>query len=289
MDDAAKAAVLIEALPYLQRFRGQTIVIKYGGAAMENPDLVGGVLRDIVFLEAVGINPVIVHGGGKAITRAMEASGLQAQFIDGLRVSDQASMAIIEKTLAETISPGIAQGLMSHGGRAACFPGKDVLRAKKKGHIDSKTGEKVDLGFVGEVIGVDAAPLLEAIRREIVPVISPLARDEKGQVYNINADIAASEVALALKASKAIYLSDVDGVMRNPQQPDTRMAMLAVAQIEELKRDGTITGGMIPKVDSAVKALRNGVKQIHFLDGRVPHALLLEIFTDAGIGTEIHP
>jgi acetylglutamate kinase len=164
-----------------------------------------------------------------------------------------------------------------------------VLRAKKKGHIDSKTGEKVDLGFVGEVIGVDAAPLLEAIRREIVPVISPLARDEKGQVYNINADIAASEVALALKASKAIYLSDVDGVMRNPQQPDTRMAMLAVAQIEELKRDGTITGGMIPKVDSAVKALRNGVKQIHFLDGRVPHALLLEIFTDAGIGTEIHP
>jgi acetylglutamate kinase len=287
MNEYLKAATLIEALPYIQKFRGQTVVIKYGGAAMENEDLVEGVLRDIVFLEAVGINPVLVHGGGKAITRAMKDRGIVAKFIDGLRVSDGESMEVIEKTLASEINPGIVESIQKLGGKAKGFSGKEVLISRKMEYRQSKTGELVDLGFVGDIVGVDTGPLRDAVRTEIMPVISPLARDGDGKVYNINADVAAGEIAQALKASKIVYLSDVNGVLLDPSDPQSTISTLNIAEIDQLKAKGVIAGGMLPKVNSAVEALKQGVKQVHFLDGRMPHALLLEVFTDAGVGTEI--
>jgi acetylglutamate kinase len=217
----------------------------------------------------------------------MKDSGLTATFIDGLRVSDAPSMDIIVQTLANEINPGIVQKLGELGGRAKGFPGYEVLRATKTRYIQEKTGREFDLGFVGDIAGVDTAALQETIRQEIVPVISPLGRDDAGQFYNINADIAAAEVAEALQAYKIIYLSDVNGIMRDPKQADTTIPSLTSADITQLKKDGVIDGGMLPKVDSAVKALKSGVQKVHFLDGRIPHSLLLEIFTDAGIGTEI--
>lgn len=287
MNESLKAATLIEALPYLQQFRGKTIVIKYGGAAMENEALVEGVLRDIVFLEAVGINPVLVHGGGKAITRAMKERGVTAKFIDGLRVSDAESMEVIEKTLSAEINPGIVDSINKLGGKAKGYSGKEVLISRKMEYHRAKTGELVDLGFVGDIVGVDTGPLREAIAAEVMPVISPLARDGDGKVYNINADVAAGEIAQALKAYKIIYLSDVNGVLLDYKDPQSTISKLTIADIDELKAKGIIDGGMLPKVDSAVEALRKGVHQVHFLDGRMEHSLLLEVFTDAGVGTEI--
>ncbi|HSI82737.1 MAG: acetylglutamate kinase [Candidatus Methylacidiphilales bacterium] len=285
--DQIKAEALIEALPYIQRFRGQTMVIKYGGAAMDNEEIVERVLRDIVFLEAVGINPVLVHGGGKAITRAMKERGVSAQFIDGLRVTDLASIDLINQTLSNEINPSIVQNIRAAGGKAQGFNGKDILKAKKMRYFQAKTSQEVDLGFVGDITGVNTAPLLDSIAREEMPVISPLGCDEEGNIYNINADVAAGEIAQALGAFKIIYLSDVNGVMRDPRQVDSTISHLTITQINKLKREGIIDGGMIPKVDSAIEALESGVKKVHFLDGRIPHSLLLEIFTDAGIGTEI--
>lgn len=287
MNEHLKAATLIEALPYIQQFRGQTVVIKYGGAAMENEALVEGVLRDVVFLEAVGINPVLVHGGGKAITRAMKERGVVAKFIDGLRVSDAESMDVIEKTLSSEINPGIVDAIKKLGGKARGFSGKEVLIARKMEYRLAKTGEPVDLGFVGDILGVDTGPLRDAVRAEVMPVISPLARDGDGRVYNINADVAAGEIAQALKADKIIYLSDVNGVLRDFKDPQSTISTLTIKEIDELKKQGIIDGGMLPKVDSAVEALRHGVKKVHFLDGRMAHSLLLEVFTDAGVGTEI--
>lgn len=282
-----RARTLIEALPYLQGFRGKTFLIKYGGAAMEEPALVEGVLRDIVFLEAVGINPVVVHGGGKAITRAMEASGIEATFIDGLRVSDPASMELIERTLGDDVNLGIVEGIVRLGGQAVGFSGRHVLRCTKREHTSRATGKPVDLGFVGNVVGVELASLVAEIQAEFVPVISPLAQDDAGRCYNVNADTAAAEIAKALGVHKLIYLSDVNGVRRDADDEDSLISTLPVADVDRLKAEGVIAGGMIPKVDSAADALAQGVEKVHFLDGRIPHALLLELFTDAGIGTEI--
>jgi acetylglutamate kinase len=287
MNTNSKAAVLLEALPYFQKFRGHTVVIKYGGAAMEDPALVRSVLRDVVFLEAVGINPVLVHGGGKAITAAMQKENLTARFVDGLRVTDAASISIIDRVLTEVISPSLAKEIVKLGGRAENVSGKEVLVAKKGGpHVDA-TGERVDLGFVGDILSVELAWVRKLIEAEIVPVISPLGRGRDGQVYNINADIAAAKIAQELRAEKIIYLSDVNGVRRDPARADSLIPSLNPAQIAQLKREGIIAGGMIPKVDSALESLAGGVGKVHFLDGREKHALLLELFTDAGIGTEI--
>jgi acetylglutamate kinase len=282
-----KADALLEALPYFQQFRGRTVVVKYGGAAMENPDLVESVLRDVVFLEAVGINPVVVHGGGKAITAAMRQENLTARFVDGLRVTDEASIKIIERVHSEVISPSLAAKITELGGKAQVLSGKDVLVAEKvQPHLDA-TGSKVDLGFVGEITGVDVAQVQKLVDAEIVPIISPLGRGRDGQVYNINADIAAAKIAQALQAHKIIYLSDVNGVRRDPRDENSLISTLTPAQIRQLKEEGVITSGMIPKVDSALEALAGGVAKVHFLDGRQTHSLLLELFTDAGIGTEI--
>jgi acetylglutamate kinase len=281
-----RAQVLVEALPYLQNFRGQTVVIKYGGSAMEDPRLVASVVRDIVFLEAVGINPVVVHGGGKAITKRMQERGLQATFIAGLRVTDKASVEIVDEVLSKEITPGITQEIINKGGKARAFSGRDVFKVVKSPRFEHK-GEQVDLGFVGDVVGCQFLRVLEAVREEVVPVISPVGEDGEGQVYNVNADIAAAEIAISLEAAKLIYLSDVNGVLRDPQNPETLIPTITPQHIEMLKKEGIIDGGMLPKMNSCVKALKQGVNKIHLIDGRIPHGLLLELFTDRGIGTEI--
>jgi acetylglutamate kinase len=282
-----KADALLEALPYFQQFRGRTVVVKYGGAAMENPDLVESVMRDVVFLEAVGINPVVVHGGGKAITSAMRQENLQAKFIDGLRVTDEASIRIIDRVLTEVISPSLAEKLREFGGKAEVLSGKEVLIAEKATPRVDEKGTKIDLGFVGDIVATDITQVQKLIDSEIVPIISPLGRGRDGQVYNINADIAAAKIAQALKAHKIIYLSDVNGVRRDPKDEASLISTLTPAQIQSLKQQGVIASGMIPKVDSALEALAGGVAEVHFLDGKQAHSLLLELFTDAGIGTEI--
>ncbi len=282
-----KADALLEALPYFQQFRGRTVVVKYGGAAMENPDLVESVMRDIVFLEAVGINPVVVHGGGKAITAAMRQENLTAKFVDGLRVTDEASIKIIDRVLTEVISPSLVTKIEEFGGKAAVLSGKEVLVAEKAAPKTDAAGNKIDLGFVGDITATDIAQVQKLIDAEIVPIISPLGKGRDGQVYNINADIAAAKIAQALKAHKIIYLSDVNGVRRDPKDEASLISTLTPSQIQSLKQQGVIASGMIPKVDSALEALAGGVAKVHFLDGKQAHSLLLELFTDAGIGTEI--
>lgn len=282
-----KAATLIEALPYLQAFRGQTFLIKMGGSAMENPELVKKVMRDIVFLEVVGINPVIVHGGGKAISAAMKEAGLQAEFIGGFRVTSPEAIEIVEKTLSNELNPGLVDMLREFGGKAVGVPGTDVFIGERiKGTNDA--GEKVDIGRVGQVVGSQKARMQEALDAEIVPVISPLASElGTGKPLNVNADLAAAALAKDLRAAKLIYLSDVPGLMKDPSDAETLIASINPEQAASLMADGTISGGMIPKVNSALDALKNGVEKVHFIDGRQGHSLLLEIFTKSGIGTEI--
>lgn len=283
-----RAEALIEALPYIQKFRSQLFVIKYGGSAMEDEDTVDRLLRDIVFLEAVGINPVVIHGGGKAISQRMRDAGQKPRFVNGLRVTDAEAIAIVEDVLDNQINPDIANRITAFGGCAVGIHGKRVLAGKKLApQIDDD--EAVDLGFVGEVVDVHLEEIEQAVSREIVPVISPLARDEDGTVYNINADIAAGSIAGRLKAAKMIYVSDVPGLMRDPSDKNSLIPSVTRAQIEKLVADEIVTGGMIPKVESATHALKAGVQKVHFIDGRTPHALLVEVFSNAGIGTEILP
>jgi acetylglutamate kinase len=284
---STKADALLEALPYFQQFRGRTVVVKYGGAAMENPDLVESVMRDIVFLEAVGINPVVVHGGGKAITAAMRQENLTAKFVDGYRITDEASIKIIDRIHTEVTSPSLAAKVRELGGKAEILSGKKILTADKAPPRVDATGVKIDMGFIGEITSIDVTQVQKLVDAEIVPIISPLALGRDGQIYNINADVAAAKIAQALKAHKIIYLSDVNGVRRDPKDETSLISTLTPAQIQQLKADGVIASGMIPKVDSALEALAGGVAKVHFLDGKKPHSLLLELFTDAGIGTEI--
>ena len=284
----ARAETLIEALPYIQKFRGQLFVIKYGGSAMEDEHVVDRLLRDIVFLEAVGVNPVLIHGGGKEITQRMRDAGQKARFVKGLRVTDQEAIRIVEDVLDNVINPDIANRINRFGGSAVGIHGKRVLVGRKL-PPQNEGDESVDLGFVGEVVDVKVAEIEEAVSKEIVPVLSPLASDQTGTVYNINADIAAGSVAGRLRAAKMIYVSDVPGLMRDPSDQRSLIPSVTRDQIERLVHDGVITGGMIPKVESASHALRQGVQKVHFIDGRTPHALLLEVFSNAGIGTEILP
>lgn len=288
-DHIRTAGVLLEALPYIQSFRGNTFLIKVGGSAMEDPALVDKLLRDVVFLEAVGINPVIVHGGGKAISRAMNEAGLQAKFIAGMRVTDAEAIRIVEETLARVINPEIVGKINDFGGQAVGVPGTEVFQGERMSRIDPETGTAADLGYVGSVADCKLGLIRAAVAGEFVPVVSPVARDLKtGHALNVNADLAACALAKRLKAAKLIFLSDVLGVMRDPADPASLISSLDAEEIERLKEQGIIKGGMIPKVDSSIESLRGGVGKVHLIDGRIPHALILEIFTNAGIGTEIH-
>jgi acetylglutamate kinase len=287
-DQISKAAVLLEALPYMQSFRGQTFLIKVGGSAMEEQSLVDSLLRDIVFLEAVGINPVLVHGGGKAINKAMKDSGLEAKFIGGLRVTDEATIRIVEETLARVINPDLVERIKVLGGRAIGLAGTTVFSGKRMLGKDPSTGQAADLGFVGEVTECNTEVIDLAVAGEVVPVVSPVAREiGTRNTLNVNADIAACALAKKLKATKLIFLSDVLGVMRDPKDNATLIPTLDEASIAQLKKEGIISGGMIPKVDSALDSLHGGVGKVHMIDGRIPHSLVLECFTDRGIGTEI--
>lgn len=289
-DLIAKAATLLEALPYIQKFSHATFVVKYGGSFMDSrdPAVRNGVARDIVFLEAVEINPVVVHGGGKAITRAMDAAGLKANFIQGMRVTDEATVKVVDQVLSREINPEIVAAINSLGGAARGFAGTEIFTCRKLLLDDKdKPSGKIDVGFVGEVTAVNTAPLLECIAKGITPVISPTARGEDGKIYNCNADVAAAQAAIALKAKRLVFMSDVPGLMRDPKDPATLIRHLQTSEVPALKAAGIVDKGMIPKVDSAVAALKSGVEKVSFVDGRVNHAVLLEIFTDEGVGTEV--
>jgi acetylglutamate kinase len=279
----SKAATLLEALPYIQRFRSQIFVVKYGGSFMDSPDEEERhrVARDIVFLEAVGINPVVVHGGGKAITRALETAGLKAEFAQGHRVTDAATVDVVDRVLSREINPEIVTAIEDFGGSARGFSGSDIFRCRKLLRDD------VDLGFVGDVVDVDTDTLRACIQLGATPVISPTARGDDGKIYNCNADIAAAKTAIALKARRLVFMSDVPGLLRDPTDDSTLMRHLRVEEVPELKRAGVIGEGMLPKVDSAIAAIDRGVEKVQFVDGRIPHSVLLEIFTDAGVGTEV--
>lgn len=287
-DLIAKANTLLEALPYIQRFSGATFVVKYGGSFMDSPDptVRNGVARDIVFLEAVEINPVVVHGGGKAITRAMEKAGLKPNFIQGLRATDEATVNIVDQVLSREINPEVVAAIKAWGGAARGFAGTEIFTCCKT-LVTAPNGQQIDLGYVGEVTKVNTGPLLECIAQGITPVISPTACGEDGQIYNCNADVAAAKVAQALSARRLVFMSDVPGLLENPNKPDSVISRLRSTRVGELKAAGVIDRGMIPKVDSAVAALQSGVEKVSFVDGRAPHSVLLEIFTDEGVGTEV--
>ena len=283
-----KAGTLLEALPYIQRFRSQIFVVKYGGSFMDSPDPAERhrVAREIVFLEAVGINPVVVHGGGKAVTRAVEAAGLTTTFLQGQRVTDAATVKLVDDVLSREINPEIVAAIEELGGKARGFAGSEIFRCRKFWPND-QLGRPIDLGFVGEVYEVNVEPLRECIRRSITPVISPTARGDDGALYNCNADVAAAQTAIALKARRLVFMSDVPGLLREPADPQSLMSHLSASEVPELKATGVVGEGMIPKVDSAVAAIQSGVEKVQFVDGRVAHSVLLEIFTDAGVGTEV--
>src|ERR1035437_9132710 len=263
----AKAATLLEALPYIQRFSGATFVIKYGGSFMDSPDpeTRNGVARDLVFLEAVEINPVVVHGGGKAITRAMEKAGLKASFIQGQRVTDEATVQFADNVLSREINPEVVAAIKSLGGLAKGFAGPDIFRCRRA-RVKGPDGQSLDLGYVGEVTSVNVAPLLECIAQGVTPVISPTARGEDGKIYNCNADVAAAQAAIALKARRLVFMSDVPGLLRDPKQPDSIIPHLQTSEVDALKKSGVIDQGMIPKADSAVAAIKSGVEKVSFVD-----------------------
>ena len=282
-----KANVLIEALPYIQKFRGEIVVVKVGGSTMEEKAGVEKVLTDVAFMACVGLRPVVVHGGGKAISRAMTERGLPAKFVKGLRVTDEQAIEVVEQVLNREVNPDLVQALERLGCTARGIHGEDILGVVKHFEKDPETGATVDWGYVGDVIEVDDDPILAYLHSYIVPVITPLGWGADDKVYNINADDAASAIAQALKARKLVFLSDVPGLLRDPKDKSTLISTLKFAQVDELIAQGVISGGMIPKVQGAVKAIKAGVRKVHFVDASLPHSLLLELFTDKGVGTEI--
>ena len=249
---------------------------------MDSPDpaVRSRVAQDLVFLNFVGIQVVVVHGGGKAVTKELENLGLEATFIDGLRVTDAQTIGVVDEVLNGKVNAEVAEFVSSYDCEVKRLPGKEILQCQK---LD----QEPDLGFVGSITQVNTAPVQQALDQGLMPIISSTAADEYGQCYNVNADTVAAEVAIALKARRLVYLSDVPGLLRNPEDPKTLLSSLPVDQVDSLKSEGVIAKGMLPKVNSAVDALNSGVNRVHFIDGRLPHSILLEIFTDEGIGTEI--
>ena len=281
--------VLIEALPYIKEFYGKKILIKYGGHAMIDDEAKSSTARDTVLLKYVGMKPLIVHGGGPEISRSMEKLGKESKFIKGLRVTDKETMEIIEMVLAGKISNDIVSELITHDGDAISLSGKDssLIYAHKK---ETRTidGEVIDLGLVGEVDQINTELLNMFVDNDIIPVISPIGIANDGTSLNLNADTAAGEIASAMDVEKLIVLTDVPGVLRDPSDPDSLIKKIRISEVPELMEEGIITGGMIPKIETCVNAIEKGVKSCHIIDGRKKHSLLLEIFTNYGIGTMIY-
>lgn len=280
-----KAYVLVEAMPYFKHFNGKTFVIKYGGSIMRDELLKRKLIEDITLLKLVGINPVIVHGGGPAINEMLRRLNVESKFVNGLRVTDRETMEVVEMVLGGSINKEIVDMINQQRGRAVGISGKDggLIKARKKRFADSD----IDLGFVGEVESIDPAIVENLIANDYIPVIAPIGSDEEGNTYNINADTVAGKLAIALKAEKLIYLTDVDGIRLDPDDEQSRASVLSISEIKELIDAGRIKGGMLPKVESCMEAVSKGVVRTHILSGLIPHPLLLEIFTDQGIGTMI--
>ncbi len=279
-----KAQILSEALPYIKKFYGTTMVIKYGGSAMVDARLKETVIQDIVLMKYVGINPVVVHGGGKHISDLMKRLGKEVVFLDGLRVTDKETMDITEMVLTGAVNKEIVSLINLEGAKAVGISGKDgmLIQAKKKTLNESK-----DYGFVGQITHINPK-IIEVLAQEgFIPVISPIGFSEDGHTYNINADIVAGEIAGALNASKLILLTDVRGVCRNMKDESTLISTLKISDLPSLKAEGIISDGMLPKMDSCIQAFETGVEKIHLIDGRIHHSILLELFTEGGIGTEI--
>jgi len=278
-----KANILIEALPYIQRLWGKTVVIKYGGNAMKNDDLTHKILEDVTLLKYVGINPILVHGGGPEINAMLKRVNVESTFHNGLRITDAATMEIVQMVLAGKLNKNIVSDIGRLGGKAIGLCGKDaqLIKVKKKPPL----ADGVDLGFVGDIVSINTKLLETLCQDEYIPVISSVGTDENGESYNINADTAASAIATALKAEKLIFLTDIDGVRADPEDPASLFPILTVEHAKELIADGTISGGMIPKVTACTDAVEKGVRRVHILNGTIPHPIILEIFTDRGIGT----
>ncbi len=283
-----KADVLIEALRWIRTFRGKITVIKLGGSVMEDERAMSHLLLDILFMETVGMQPVVVHGGGAAISRAMKTAGIQPRFVQGRRYTDPETIKIVEQVLAYEINERLAQGIENLGGRAQPlnFRTKNVLFGQKL-VLKDESGNPIDLGLVGEVTRVDSDAILDLCSRGVVPVIPSMCLDDEGKKLNVNADTAATAVARAVRAEKLVFLSDVNGVRLRKDDPDSLIHSLTAEQARELIRKGVIEEGMIPKVEACLETLEHGVNKIHIIDGRLRHSLLLEVYTTTGVGTEI--
>lgn len=284
-----KAAVLAEALPYIRRFSGKTVVIKYGGAAMAAADLKDAVMQDIALMKYVGMNPIVVHGGGPEVSAMSKKLGLESRFVDGLRVTDAETMQVAQMVLVGKTSREIVSQLGKNGIKAVGLSGHDggLVKANRHLHRSLKTGEIVDIGFVGDVTAIDVSVLESLTQAGFVPVIAPIGVGPDGESFNINADTVAGEIAAALKAEKLVLLTDVEGVRADKDDPASLLSRVTVDEITSWMAQGKIEGGMIPKLDCCLTALAAGVNRVHIIDGRVPHSLLLEIFTDKGVGTMV--
>ncbi len=280
MDTSKRAKVLIQAMPYIKKYTGETIVVKYGGNAMINEDLKSAVMSDLVLMQLVGINVVLVHGGGPEINAMLDAVGKESRFENGMRVTDKETIDIVQMVLAGKVNKSLVQLLESHGGKALGFCGLDgrLLMAEK-------LVSSVDLGYVGEIKEVNPAPLNNAMQNGYIPIVATVAGGYDGNVYNINADLAAAQIAAKLGAKKLILMTDIRGLLRDVNDDNSLISVVNVSEVPMLKRDGIIKGGMIPKIDCCVEAVRNGVNRAHIIDGRLEHSILLELFSDEGIGT----
>ena len=291
-DIIQKAAALVEAFPYIRSFRDRIVVVKYGGSTLAEEGGSTTVLADLVFMETVGMRPVVVHGGGKEISRRMKEAGVEARFVDGLRVTDEETMKIVEDTLFGVVNRGIAEGIVSLGGNARGMSAKDagIMRVKKhQAFVSEEDGKRqaVDIGFVGDVESIDRDPIIRICDEATIPVIAPIGLGEDGMGYNVNADTVAGEIASALNAEKLVFLTNVTGILKDAKDERTLLSSLHVNDVEDMIENGGVQGGMIPKVRACVRSVKGGVRKTHIIDGRIPHALLLEIFTKEGIGTEI--
>ncbi len=280
MDNSKRAKVLIQAMPYIRKYTGQTIVVKYGGNAMLNEDLKSAVMSDIVLMQLVGINVVLVHGGGPEINDMLNKTGKKSEFKNGLRVTDRETIDIVQQVLAGKVNKSLVQLLSQSGGRAVGLCGLDgkMLMAKKLSSAE-------DLGFVGEIDHVNPLIIMDSIRNGYIPVISTIAGGYDGEVYNINADLAAAQIAAKLNAKKLILMTDIRGLLKDVKDEESLISVVNVSEVPQLKKEGIISGGMIPKIDCCVEAVRSGVNRAHIIDGRLEHSILLELFSDEGIGT----
>jgi acetylglutamate kinase len=284
MQPLAKAEILIEALPYIKKFYGKTVVIKYGGHAMTDPELKDKVITDIVLMKYVGINPVIVHGGGPEINYWLEKTGQEFHFVNGMRVTDEKIMEIVQMVLIGKVNKEIVGLVQKNGGKAIGLSGIDGEMIKVNKKITKKNGKEIDLGFVGEVDHINPNLILSAIEQGHIPVIAPIGTNGNGDVYNINADYVAGSIAGALEADKLVLLTDVEGVL---DKKGNLVSSLSFKEAREFIETGVIDGGMIPKIECCMEALLGGVKTVHIVNGRLPHAMLLEIFTHSGVGTMV--